>query len=456
MASADLVRTISSNPTLATKATISYWCKRSKLGSWTDGGIAGGTSTGGAGSNNWQAGFIDTDKFYLWNNTVSMNLISTRVARDVNAWYHVVWSLDSTQGTAADRAKLYVNGEQVTVFDTANYPTQNGLFDMARNGNTFRVGKYLNTSGNNYYFDGQLAHFHFVDGITYPASTFGETDTTTGIWKPKTSPSVTYGTNGLFLKFDNSGNMGLDSGGGSNNLTTSGTIIQNKDTPSNVFAVLNPLASINDTPTFSNTNNTIVVQNASAFGAQSTLGMSKGKYYAEFKMTASSDNDMAVGVNSDINAPRTDLGPGFGTHSTAYRETGTLAVNGSDDISYGNSYAVNDIVGIAIDLDNNKLYFSKNGVFQNSGVPTSGSTGTGARSITAADSTESGFYFFNAGSHSNTQGGTWQANFGNGYFGTSAVASAQSPDDGNGIFEYDVPAGYRALCTKSLNAQEYS
>tara|TARA_R110002020_G_scaffold51383_2_gene145384 strand:+ start:900 stop:2237 length:1338 start_codon:yes stop_codon:yes gene_type:complete len=375
-----------------------------------------------------------------------------RVFRDTSGWYHLVCAVDTDQGTAANRVKMYVNGVQETL--SGNFPSQGT--DMTINNN---VRHDISNGGANFngqfYFDGYMTNINFTDGQQYAASDFGETDATTGIWKPKTSPSVTYGTNGFFLKMDNSGNMGLDSAG-SNNFTTSGTIIQTKDTPSNVFATLNPLASINDTPTFSNTNNTIVVQNASAFGAQSTLGMSKGKYYAEFKMTASSDNDMAVGVNSDTNAPRTDLGPGFGTHSTAYRETGTLAVNGSDDISYGNSYAVNDIVGIAIDLDNNKLYFSKNGVFQNSGVPTSGSTGTGARSITAADSTESGFYFFNAGSHSNSQGGTWQANFGNGYFGTSAVASAQSPDDGNGIFEYDVPAGYRALCTKSINAQEYS
>ena len=83
--------------------------------------------------------------------------------------------------------------------------------------------------------------FIIIDGTAYTPSTFGETDATTGIWKPKTAPSVTYGTNGFFLKFDNSANMGLDSAGQSNNLTTTGTIIQNKDTPSNVFATLNLL-----------------------------------------------------------------------------------------------------------------------------------------------------------------------------------------------------------------------
>lgn len=452
MASAYLYKDMTGNAP-STKMTYSGWIK--KVNPADNGRIFGAQSIACHAYFGGSDGTLNVD-FAARDSSSSLGIRKpTRLFKDTSAWYHIVFALDTTQGTADDRIKVWINGVQETSFTTKTNPSQNSTTAYGDDG-YYSVGARMSQQGGaGHYFDGVMSHVHYCDGYAYAASDFGETDATTGIWKPKVSPSVTYGTNGFFLKFDNSANMGLDSAG-SNNLTTSGTIIQNKDTPSNVYATLNSLASINDTPTFSNTNNTIVVQNASAFGAQSSLGMSKGKYYAEFKMTASSDNDMAVGVNSDTNAPRTDLGPGFGTHSTAYRETGTLAVNGSDDISYGNSYAVNDIVGIAIDLDNNKLYFSKNGVFQNSGVPTSGSTGTGARSITAADSTESGFYFFNAGSHSNSQGGTWQANFGNGYFGTSAVASAQSPDDGNGIFEYDVPAGYRALCTKSLNAQEYS
>jgi len=246
-----------------------------------------------------------------------------------------------------------------------------------------------------------------------------------------------------------------DSSSNSNTWTANGTLTKTEDCPDNVFATLNPLVSITDAPTFSNGNNSIVISNAGGFGSQSTLGMSSGKYYAEFKMTASSDNDMAVGVNSDTDAPRTDSGAGFGSNSTGYRETGTLAVNGTDDISYGNSYAVNDIIGIAIDLDNNKLYFSKNGTWQNSGDPTSGATGTGALSLTAASSTSSGFYFFNPSCHSGSQGGTWQANFGNGYFGTTAVSSnsgnGYSGTGSLGIFQYQPPTGYTALSTKGLN-----
>jgi len=373
-----------------------------------------------------------------------------RVFRDTSGWYHLVCAVDTTQSTASNRVKFYVNGVQETL--SGNFPSQNT--DMTINNN---VRHDISNGGANFngqfYFDGLMSHIHFCDGYQYQASDFGETDATTGEWKINTSPSVSYGTNGFFILKD--GNTVTDSSSNSNTWTANGTLTKTEDCPDNVFATLNPLVSITDAPTFSNGNNSIVISNAGGFGSQSTLGMSSGKYYAEFKMTASSDNDMAVGVNSDTDAPRTDSGAGFGSNSTGYRETGTLAVNGTEDISYGNSYTVNDIIGIAIDLDNNKLYFSKNGTWQNSGDPTSGATGTGALSLTAASSTSSGFYFFNPSCHSGSQGGTWQANFGNGYFGTTAVSSnsgnGYSGTGSLGIFQYQPPTGYTALSTKGLN-----
>ena len=118
--------------------------------------------------------------------------------------------------------------------------------------------------------------------------------------------------------------------------------------------------------------------------------------------------------------------------------------------SFGNTYATGDIIGIAVDLDNLKIYFSINGTWQNSGDPTSGSTGTGsAFTITAPSSTPDGAYFFAWSDISDTAKASW--NFGNGYFGTTAVSSAGTNASGNGIFEYDVPTGYTALSTKGLN-----
>ena len=445
MASAKLTRTFSAGNRKT--FTFSAWVKRN------------GTSTDYEGlciaSGGDQGIFFKDDKISFFINGAAERK-TTRVFRDIHAWYHFVLAVDSTQGTAADRVKFYVNGVQETAYDNSNYPSQDsdGLFN--NNAGTHVIAGHSTQS---YFFDGEMAHVHYVDGTAYTPTTFGETDATTGIWKPKTAPTVTYGTNGFFLKFDNSANMGLDSAG-SNNLTTSGTIIQNKDTPSNVFATFNQYAFTEDglSNTVFKNGNTTFDSNETSSGVYttsfSTLGVSSGKYYCEYKTTqASGDGVMAIGIGE---------GDGFesyfggGTNSVIYLgDTGQYRKGGSDT-SYGNTFTVNDIIGVALDLDNNKLYFSKNGTWQNSGDPTSGSTGTGAISISAASATSTGFYFFGIGDKSS--GGTCEVsvNFGNGYFGTTAVSSAQNPDDGNGIFEHDVPAGYRALCTKSINAEEYS
>ena len=445
MASAKLTRTFSAGNRKT--FTFSAWVKRNGTGTDYEGiCIASGGDEG--------IFFKDHGIAFFINGAAQRN--TTRVFRDIHAWYHFVLAVDTTQATAADRVKFYVNGVQETLYNNSNYPTQNsdGLFN--NNAGTHVIAGHSTQS---YFLDGEMAHVHYVDGTAYTPTTFGETDATTGIWKPKTSPTVTYGTNGFFLKFDNSANMGLDSAG-SNNLTTSGTIIQNKDTPSNVFATLNLYAFTED-----GLSNTVFKNGSTTFDSNetgsgvyttsfSTLGVSSGKYYCEYKTTqASGDGVMAIGIGE---------GDGFesyfggGTNSVIYMgDTGQYRKGGSDT-SYGNTFTVNDIIGVALDLDNNKLYFSKNGTWQNSGDPTSGSTGTGAISISAATATSTGFYFFGIGDKSS--GGTCEVSvkFGNGYFGTTAVSSAQNPDDGNGIFEHDVPAGYRALCTKSINAEEYS
>ena len=134
------------------------------------------------------------------------------------------------------------------------------------------------------YFNGSITHFHFCDGYAYSASDFGETDATTGIWKPKTSPSVTYGTNGFFLKFENSANMDLDSSPNNLTFSTSGNLTQTVDTPSNVFATLNPLWNPNASITLSNGNLTQTVSGDFRSSA-TTLGASQGKWYAEYKAT---------------------------------------------------------------------------------------------------------------------------------------------------------------------------
>ena len=392
--------------------------------------------------------------FRLLDIASSTNLETSALYRDVNGWYHFVISLDTTQATSTNRVKIYVNGEQITSFSSSTYPAQNA--DLQVNSSVThdigRTGAYTNE-----YFDGSMTHVHFIDGTAYDASAFGETDATTGIWKAKTAPSVTYGTNGFFLKFENSGSMGTDSSGNANNFTVNGTPTQTVDTPSNVFATMNPLNAYYSGSSFSNGNLTFTTGTSQYSSDLATLGVSSGKYYWEIEFDVdNAGNQVAhIGIKSSYDTNTSSM-LGGNTNDYAYRGFNGEYMTGGTSTAYGNTYTAGDIIGVALDLDNNKLYFSKNGTWQNSGDPTSGATGTGAISITDPASTNFGVYIpaisYNTGSFT----GTFKCNFGNGYFGTTAVASGNADDNGLGIFEYAPPTGYLALCTKNINEQEYA
>jgi len=377
--------------------------------------------------------------------TVDINVSTNRKFRDPSAFYHLVVAVDTTQATAANRVKIYVNGVQET--SLKNYQGSSVVYP-AQNNNTFMnvttAQNRIGASGGSYPFKGLMTHVHFVDGIAYTPSTFGESDSTSGIWKPKTNPSVTYGTNGFFLKFENSGNMDLDSGDNNLTFSTSGTLTQNVDTPSNNFATWNALDNYYASATLTN-GNTKVATNSSAYSATLTsLGASSGKYYAEFKLIDKGSGYCQIGIKGKQPTATSD-GVGAGSDGLAYRKDGYKVLNGSSS-TYGTSYDNNDIIGIAMDLDNNRLFFSKNGTFQDSGDPTSS---TGAITIPTSSS---GFYFMGISDEHNNGTNTWEANFGNGYFGTTAVASAGTAPSEGGIFEYDCPSGYQALCTKGINS----
>ena len=378
------------------------------------------------------------------NSSTVMNLTPTRVFRDVSAWYHLVVAFDTTQATEADRVKLYINGVQETSFSTATYPSQNLNLKLNQSGDRRTVGNAYDNGGSpsNGYFSGLMSHIHWVDGTAYPASTFGETDATTGEWKIKTSPSVTYGTNGFFILKD--GNSVTDQSGNSNNFTVGGgTLTKTEDCPSNVFATMNALQYSPNT-TFSNGNN-VVTQSVGGNGARrftSTLGASSGKYYWETKITGTV-NGMTFGIVDGVEGDYNNY-VGYKSKEVGYEKDGVIYKNAAAVTTGLTVVALNDVVNHALDLDNGYIYFGVNGTWQNSGVPTSGATGTGGFSITADT-----LYHPAVSAFANT--GQISCNFGNGYFGTTAVASAGTNASGNGIFEYDVPTGYTALSTKGLN-----
>ena len=368
--------------------------------------------------------------------------ITNRLFRDTSAWYHLVMTVDTTQSTADDRIKLYVNGVQETSFGTTNNPSQNADTGYNQAAIT-RIGTKAN--GLNNFFNGSMSHIHFIDGTAYDATAFGEYDAN-GVWTINTSPSVTYGTNGFFIL--KNGNSVTDQSGNGNNFTVGGgTLTNTEDSPSNVFATLNPLAK-GSSSTFSNGNLTCTTGGANNTST-STIGVSSGKWYWEYKLPSGSLNYVQMGITTnESSAANTDVMTNFSGANyvkTAYAAEFRYNTDGgaySTD-TYGGTQSVNDIFQIALDLENSFIYMGVNGTYFNSGDPTSGASGTGA-----AKAIVSGLTYFPM---MITLSNSMDINFGNGYFGTTAVSSAGTNASGNGIFEYDCPTGYTALSTKGLN-----
>jgi len=366
----------------------------------------------------------------LRSSTVT-NWTSTALFLDLSAWYHVVVRVDYTQATAGDRARIYVNGTEVS-YSTTTRQSQNGssYFNSA---NSHFIGTY----NSNNYFTGSMAHVHFCDGQSYAPTVFGETDSTTGIWKPITSPSVTYGNNGYFLKFQDSSNFGDDSSGNTNDFTLSGTMTQNVDTPSNNFATLNPLYTIeyNSALSMSSCNTTADLNNATWNTIPCTMAVSNGKWYFEGYGHDNSNNYLHYGITSQakMNANATQAQSEIQANANGYAE-GYYGNNGyryysttsaSTSAAYGASYTSTDYIGIFMDLDNNKLYFAKNGTLQNSG--------------TGLDINADGKPYLLATA---IYDGKTNVNFGNGSFGsTKLTGTTYSDANGYGTFKYSPNQG---------------
>jgi len=431
-----------------TKFTFSAWIKRSSsgsnypriLGSYTD------------GSNylrlNWNRA-ADGEQLHLYSEAgTAAQLLTNRRFRDPTAWMHIVVAVDTTDGTANDRMKMYINGVQETSFATRANPDQNADFKINNASSTITVGKKEGADSD--YFDGYMAEVVFIDGTQYAASDFGEFDEDSPrIWKPKAVSGLTFGTNGFYLDFEASANLGNDANGGTDLTEVNlAAIDQCVDTCTNNFATFNPLVVINGSA-FSEGNCKVVTGSSPYSYDVSTFGVSAGKWYVEAKYGGSSD-DATFGIAGRTATDTThELGQYDDTWSY-YTGTGASNVrNNNSNSSYGNTYAADDIIGLALDLTNNKLYFSKNGTWQNSGDPTSGSTGTGAVTITAASGVTDGVYYIGIGDFDGGASVTWEINFGNPSF---SISSGNADGNGYGNFEYAPPSGYLSLCTKNLGS----
>jgi hypothetical protein len=210
--------------------TFSTWIKRCELGSSLQAAMFGSYTS----SLDRSVIRFRNDSLEYQDSGSSTELITNNKSRDTSGWYHIVVAVDTTQATSSDRVKLYINGTLQTSFSSNTYPSQNS--NMNTNNNVVHYVNARSSSGTpELQSEAVYAHTHFIDGTAYDASAFGQTDTASGIWKPKPTPSVTYGTNGFFLNFANSSDLGNDVSGNNNDFTMSGTGTQTLDTPSNVF-----------------------------------------------------------------------------------------------------------------------------------------------------------------------------------------------------------------------------
>ena len=416
-----------------TKVTYSFWCKRTELDSSSYMQVAGITTN----SETLRFMFYqDSVRVEVGNGGTQTLLVTNRKFRDTSAWYHFFIVVDTTLSTAGDRRQLWVNGVRETSFSTETYPTQNFSAATDQNNAKWRYGAYDSTY---YKFSGYLAECYRLDGIAATYTDFGEFDTN-GIWIPK-EYTGSFGTNGHYLDFEDSSSLGADDSGNSNNFTLNNIAAadQATDTPTNNFAVLNGLHNVPDT-TRKEGLTTTVKNNNGWRTLVSTLGVSSGKWY--FELSAGSEYTM-IGVSGDG-----VYGGGISYEYYVGSLTGSLGYYGNSatffqdgvDKSPTNvaSFVADDIVGLALDVDNGKAYFHKNGTYQNSANPNTSSNGY---TITGDAP-----YFLTMSTYQ--QADQCEVNYG-GYH-VYSISSGNSDANGYGNFEYAPPSGYYALCSKNL------
>ena len=427
--------------------TISMWIKRSKLGvrqslwSW--------------GSNSSSTGelYIDANDFLVLNNDGhqgSSNEVAG-VLRDTSAWYHIVWRCDVTESNNIDRWRCYINGVQRLLTDAASVSNADG--EINKNGthqNWIGGAARSLQSGNAVYpFGGYIAEAVFIDGQALAPTSFGEFDEDSGIWKPIDVSGLTFGDEGVYLNFQDASELGTDVSGNGNTYAETGltAVNQSIDTCTNNYCVMNPLDNFFSNATFSEGN--LQYSSSRYASPTSTFGVTKGKWYFEIKCVSAAGTGGFVGITSaTATATNFEFGnTGGGRAGYVYANNGGVYGNGGTSAGAGVFAEFgdddNDLLMMAADLDNNKIYFGKNGTWGNSQNPVNGNNGL---TIVATSTQDSGVWRFGAMGETNNAT-VWQWNFGS---PVHSIDSTQADDDGHGNFEYDVPSGYFSLNTKNL------
>ena len=435
-----------------TKFTISLWFKLGNI-----------TSTRrvlfGAGDDYLRLADDDNIQWHVTDNGgTGRSFYTSAKIRDPSAWYHVVALWDTTQGTDTNRMRLWTNGVEQTA-NSFTRPSQNATSQTLNSAAAHKLGGELNPS-NDFHFDGYISEFYFIDGYAYDYQDFGEFDDN-GVWIPKDFTG-SYGSNGIRLEFkqtgtsQNSSGIGADTSGNDNHMSVTNLAATDvtTDTPTNNFATLNPLINSNGTYTLSEGNTKFVADGSNGWNTTTaTMGFSKGKWYWEQKFTQVTSSASFAGlVKDDVNHTDDDISGQDDSEGVLYYATGNYMFGSSGTYvsggaSFGNSWGdAGDIISVAADFDNNKMYFAKNGTYQGSGNPSTGSNGLpiseGAQGLVSGSFN---FVFPYAGAYYANDGCEW--NFGNAPF---SISSGNADANGYGNFEYAVPTGFYSLCTKNL------
>jgi hypothetical protein len=392
-------------------------------------------------------GFNSTDSFRWYHRTsggTAYYLNTNRLFRDVSAYYNILVVYDSSQGTASNRVKFFVNGTQETSFETSNYPAQDVDSELNK-ANAVRLYSWFGSE----YFNGYIAENVFCDGQALDPTSFGEFDSDSGIWKPIDVSGLTFGNNGFYLDFEDSSALGNDAAG-SNNFTVNNltAVDQSISTPTNIFATFNSAQPALANTSFSE-GNLVATTNSSASTQvpfATTIPVSTGKWYAEFKMIAKSTSSGSIpyiGVLGAANfVSKLDNAyfvGGANLDGVGYGASGVVYSNSSELDSSEASFDDGDIISVAADITNRKIYFAKNGTYINSGNPAAAANG-----YTIPTTSES-FYIFSASLFGAS--GSWGANFGSPPYSESG---GETDGNGYGNFAHAVPANYYSLNTKNL------
>ena len=443
--SEDLERTPSSSGN-NNKNTVSVWLKRARVDE-EDFIIYGEDGS----TNRCKITFKSNNQLQVTTIVSSSNNLvyeTNRLFRDTSSWYHFVFAFDSTLSTSGDRCRVYVNGTEEDSFAVETDMGQNTSNTLSTSGKTVYIGSQ--NSGN--FFDGYMAEFVFIDGQQLDPTSFGEFDSDSpNIWKPIDVSGLTFGTNGFYLDFENASSLGADVSGNSNNFTVNNltSVDQSTDTCTNNFCTFNSLVNV-PYSTYSEGNLFVDVTstgNSSHHTNYGNIAFSSGKWYWEAK--ALGGTKYTIGLSDANNQSNYQQVAGtnliVGNHANSYISGDAIGYyfdaiykNGSSVASSLHTIVTNDIMMVAVDADNGKIYFGVNGTWR----VANSTTFDPAQNDTTFTTGE---FYVSAFSNEDCD---WSVNWGSPAY---SISSGNSDAEGFGNFEYPVPSGYFALCTKNLS-----